>query len=120
CRTRRDWPVRGALRLREHLLGDGRAARGAQRQDAKSQQVSSSVGRLLGIVAEVDASLSQPIDNRRELCGADGKRHTVTWSRWLADEQDGAAVVEAHVEHVLVGPVRQRWRKPQNLCKPPR
>jgi hypothetical protein len=79
-----------------------------------------SVGRVLGIVAEVDASLSQPIHNCRELCGADGKRHMVTWSRWLANEQDGAAVVEAHVEHVLVGPVRQRCRKPQNLRKPPR
>ena len=44
----------------------------------------------------------------------------VTWSRWPADEQDRAAFVQAHVEHVLVGPVRLRGRKPQNLRKPPR
>jgi hypothetical protein len=79
-----------------------------------------SVGRGLGIVAEVDASLSQPIHNCGELWGADGKCHMVTWSRWLADEQDGAAVVQPHVEHVLLGPVRLRRRKPQNLRKPPR
>jgi hypothetical protein len=36
----------------------------------------------------------------------------VTCSRWLADEQDRAVVVEAHVEHVAVGPVRQRCASP--------
>ena len=79
-----------------------------------------SVGRVLGIVAEVDASLSQPIHDRRELSGADGKRHMVTWLRLLADEQDGATVIEAHVEHVAVGPVRYRRVEPQELRKPAR